>query len=135
MATQIQTFPCDGTYVDPSDLNVTLRCSELVAARRPSSTGKHFCASKRCQAAKQRWYRQHRVEKAKLDGRDLVAALIEALLVPQRSHCHLCDHPAALVGWAHPGSGGGACFALGPLGPGLPPGLLGLANSRDIVPV
>jgi hypothetical protein len=126
----VPDYPCDGTYPNPEDVRVTLQCPNRVAGRRLSTTGKHFCPDRRCQAAKQRFYRQHRVEQAKLAGRDLVQALIVAIMENHRSPCAHCDHPNALVGWAHPDGQGGACRALGPLGPGLPPGLLGTATPR-----
>lgn len=121
---------CDGTFKDPDDANVILRCTNIVVARRPSTSGKHFCPAKRCQSSKQRFYRTLRLEQAKLAGRDVIAALIATLVQPDnRSTCPACGHEDALVGWAHRNApGGGPCFGLGNMGPGLPPGLLDIIH-------
>lgn len=130
---EISSYPCDGTYPDPDEPRVTLRCSNRVNARRPSSTGKHFCPAKRCQASKQRFYRTRRIKEATLQSGELMLALVRAMMVPDgRVPCAHCGHPSALPGWAHPADAAATtpCYALGKLGPGLPPGVLGTAVAR-----
>lgn len=107
---------------DHQDPNTCSNCGGPVAVRRPSTTGKHFCAKQPCQAAKQSFYRQHRsaAEAAKRAKAELASerrALVTDALWTDRVTCEGCGRDDALPGWAHPAPGWtGACSHLGQRG-------------------
>lgn len=119
---------CDGDAPDPTDPTRRVRCQNLVATRRPSASGKHFCTRPECQVAKQRFYRQRKIERERLEGQELMLRFIADIVRGEREDCVYCGHEQALVGWIHRNQSGSACNKLGTLGVGLPRGAIDLVN-------
>ncbi len=112
---------CSGTWIDPYDPNHEIRCEAMVASRKPSESGRHFCSGPRCQTAKQRFYRQRRADLLVKSSGDLFVDFLYDALYRERTNCAYCGAQNVLPGWGHRASvGGRACLMLGQRGPGLP---------------
>lgn len=98
-------------------------CQGPVLIRRPSLTGKHFCALKPCQAAKGRFYYRRRVDgdavreeqnrvllEQERDQR--IIQVFTAFAKGERVTCADCGRTDALPDYVHPDLEGGACRAL-----------------------
>lgn len=84
-------------------------CGDAVKRRRPSLTGKHFCAKKGCQKAKHRFHHRRRAEgaaesEARLieDQRKQTANFVSAALHGPRVDCDTCGRPEVVPRYAHP---------------------------------
>lgn len=104
--------PCSGS-----------NCSNMVAERRPSETGTHWCPSSACQAEKQRYFRARRNQKIQGTVIDQAVEFVTTLLTQPRLRCGVCGHESAIPGYAHPDPRpdylGNPCFQLGANGPGI----------------
>ena len=108
----------------PTDPKKCFNCGKAVLSRRPSKSGRSYCALPGCVAARQRFYRETSAEE-RVDPRD--AAILEfvtALAHQPRMRCDWCSLEIALHGWALRRKDGQPCTALGDKGRHLPISLL-----------
>lgn len=101
-------------------------CGGPVQQRRPSKTGWHFCSAQACVNAKQKMYRDARVEaktsEAMVSTATATAVLLGDLVKPDPfKTCSGCGAERVLKGWAHRANGSPdqPCFAAGSLGQDL----------------
>lgn len=125
------TYPCDGTWPNPEGGETS--CTNRVRSRKPSTTGKHWCSRRECQAARQRFYRRAaragRSTGEVADRDQEVRHLVQTLLTAERVACG-CGLGDAVSGWFHRRAAGSPepCPMSGPHGALLPKGTLDLIH-------
>lgn len=104
---------------DPAPTNTCKNCGGVVQARRPSTTGLHFCQRPDCKAAKQREYQALKTRQIKSDDRAVQVRFLHNVLHSPRMQCPSCGLVNALPGYAHRDRDGGGCSALGMMHPAI----------------
>lgn len=84
-------------------------CGDPVKRRRPSLTGKHFCAKKGCQRAKHRFHHRRRADGAaeseakRAEAHEkMLLAFVAAVANADRIDCETCGRRGVVPGYAHP---------------------------------